>query len=176
MSNPTAEKPAGAPAPPPKPGKPGTKEKCVMARVMRHKKMHQENFSLRVYGTWPKATRAAKHWLKETLPTLPPKLASKDRMTKRNHSGVVGVNRSLGIVRKPNGNSYECPRWIASWPGCEYSGGLSWSVKQFEEEGAFVLAVLSRRLETINRDKVLSEFESIVGTKAYKDIVGLMKT
>jgi hypothetical protein len=130
---------------------------------------------LKVYGTWPKATRAAKRWLKKTLPTLPPKLVSKDRMTRRNHSGVVGVNRSPGIVRKRNGNVYECPRWIAGWPGCKYHGGLSWSVKQFEEEGAFVLAVLSRRRETINRDTILTEFESIVGTKKYKDIVGLMK-
>lgn len=152
-----------------------TKEKCIMARVMRHKKMHQENFSLKVYGTWPKATRAAKRWLKKILPTLPPKLVSKDRMTCRNHSGVVGINRSPGIVRKPNGNVYECPRWIAGWPGCKYRGGLSWSVKQFEEEGAFVLAVISRRRETINRETILTEFESIVGTKKYRDILGLMK-
>jgi hypothetical protein len=48
-------------------------------------------------------------------------------------------------------------------------------VKQFEEEVAFVLAVLSRRRETINRDTILTEFESIVGTKKYKNVVGLMK-
>ena len=124
---------------------------------------------------WPKAVRAAKRWLNKTLPTLPPKLVSKDRMTSRNHSGVVGVYRSPGIVRKRNGNVYECPRWIARWPGCRYRGGLSWSVKQFEEEVAFVLAVLSRRRETINRDTILTEFESIVGTKKYKNVVGLMK-
>ena len=152
-----------------------TKERCVMARVMRQKKMHQENFSLKAYGTWPKATSAAKRWLNKTLQTLPPKMASKDRMTSRNHSGVVGVNRDRGIVRKQNGNVYEYPRWIARWPGCKYHGGLSWSVKQFEEEGAFVLAVLSRRRETINRDTILTEFESIVGMKKYRDIVGLMK-
>lgn len=146
-----------------------------MARVMRHKKMHQVNFSLKVYGTWPKATRAARRWLSKTLPTLAPKLVSKDRMTRRNHSGVVGVNRTPGIVRKRNGNVYECPRWIARWPGCKYHGGLSWSVKQFEEEGAFVLAVISRRRETINRDSLLTEFESIVGTKKYKGILSLLK-
>ena len=146
-----------------------------MARVMRQKKMHQENFSLKEYGTWPKALRAAKRWLNKTLPTLPPKLISKDRMTSRNHSGVVGVYRSSGIVRKRNGNMYECPRWIARWPGCKYRGGLSWSVKQFEEEGAFVLAALSRRRETINRDTILTEFESIAGTKQFKDVVSLMK-
>jgi len=43
--------------------------------------------------------------------------------------------------------------------------------KQFEHEGAFVLAVLSRQLETINRDTILTEFESIAGTKKYDEIV-----
>ena len=154
-----------------------TKEKCIMARVMRQAKMYQANFSLKQHGTWAEATRAAKQWLKKTLPTLPPKVesSSRDRMTWRNHSGKVGVHRTPGFVRKPNGNVYECPRYVARWPGCKLRGGLSWSVKQFEEEGAFVLAVLSRECETINRDRILSEFESIIGTKRYKDIVALMK-
>jgi hypothetical protein len=155
-----------------------TKEKCVMARVMRQTKLHQANFSLKKYGTWSEATRAAKKWLKETIPTLPPKneSSSKDRMTWRNHSGVVGVHRTPGIVKKPNGNVYECPRYVAGWPGCKHRGGLSWSVKQFEEEGAFVLAVISRRRETINRDTILTEFESIVGTRKFDEIASLMKS
>ena len=148
-----------------------------MARVMRQAKMYQANFSLKKYGTWAKAIRAAKQWLNKTLPTLPPKVksSSKDLMTWRNHSGKVGVHRDSGIVRNRNGNVYECPRYVARWPGCKYHGGLSWSVKQFEEEGAFVLAVLSRERETINRDAILTEFESILGTKKFKKIVGLMK-
>lgn len=148
-----------------------------MARVMRQTKLYQANFSLKKYGTWAKATRAAKQWLKRTLPSLPPKIesSSKDRMTSRNHSGVVGVHRTPGIVRKRNGNVYECPRYVARWPGCKYRGGLSWSVKQFEEEGAFVLAVLSLRRETISRNKILAEFESTIGTKQYKDIVALIR-
>jgi len=151
-----------------------TKERCVMARVMRQKKMHQGNFSLKEYGTWPKAIRAAKLWLNKTLPTLPPKLVSKNRMTRRNHSGVVGVHWSPGIVRKRNGNVYHCPRWIARWVGCPHSGGVGWTEKQFEHEGAFVLAVLSRQLETINRDKILTKFESILGTKKCGEIVSKM--
>ena len=153
-----------------------TKEKCVMARVMRQTRMHQANFSLKKYGTWGKAIRAARQWLNKMLPTLPPKIesSSKDRMTWRNHSGKVGVHRSAGIVRKRNGNVYECPRYIARWPGCKYRGGLSWSVKQFEEEGAFVLAVLSRERQTINRDKILTEFEAIVGKKKFSEIAALM--
>jgi hypothetical protein len=96
-------------------------------------------------------------------------------MTKRNHSGVVGVHWSPGIVTKRNGNVYECPRWIARWVGCKFNGGISWMEKQFEHEGAFVLAVLSRQLETVNRDNILTEFGAIHGTKKYKEIVNKMK-
>jgi hypothetical protein len=151
------------------------KERCVMARVMRQNQMHQENFSLKKFGNWSKAMRAAKGWIKKKLPKLPPKITSKGRMTSRNHSGEVGVHWSPGIVKRPNGNVYECPKWIAKWPGCPNRGGISWMEKQFEHKGAFVLAVLSRRLETINRDKVLTEFESIHGTKKYAEIVSKMK-
>jgi hypothetical protein len=148
-----------------------TKEKCVMARVMRQKEIHQENFSLKEYGSWAKAMLAGRKWIKEMLPKLPAKMSSKGRKTRRNNSGVVGVHWSPGIVKKMNGNVYECPRWIAKWPGCKFNGGISWMEKQFEHEGAFVLAVLSRQLETINRDTILSEFESIAGTKKYDEIV-----
>jgi len=75
-------------------------EKCVMARVMRQKKLHQRNFTLKEYGTWEKATRAAKRWIDKILPRLPPKIRSKGLMTRRNHSGVVGVHWSPGIVKK----------------------------------------------------------------------------
>jgi hypothetical protein len=146
-----------------------------MARVMRQKQKHHKNFSLKKCGSWSKAMCAARLWVKKKLPKLPPKISSKGRMTRRNHSGEVGVHRSPGIVRKRDGNVYECPKWVARWPRCPNKGGISWSEKQFEHKGAFVLAVLSRRHETINRDKILTEFESILGTKKYAEIVSKMK-
>lgn len=152
-----------------------TREKCVMARVMRQKQMHQQNFGLKKYGSWGKAMRAARNWIKQNLPKLPPRITSKDRMTRRNHSGIVGVHWSPGVVNKPDGKSYQCPKWIAKWPGCPHRGGISWSEKQFEHEGAFVLAVLSRRLESTNRDKILTEFDSISGTRKYDQILNKMK-
>lgn len=115
------------------------KENCVMARVMRRKERHQKNFTLKKYRTWSKATCAARRWIEKILPKLPPKIKSKGLMTRRNHSGVVGVFRSPGIVKKLNGSVYECPRWVARWIECPYHGGLSWMEKTFGHEGAFVL-------------------------------------
>ncbi len=146
-------------------------EKCVMARVMRETKLYQKNFPLRDFGTWKKAELAGGKWIRELLPTLPPKMTSEGRMTSRNHSGEVGVHRSPGIVRKPNGRVYECPRWIARWVGCSLRGGLSWSVIQWDEDNAYVLAVLGRRKKSVNRPALIKELLSIVGKKLYTDIL-----
>ena len=150
-------------------------EKCVVARVMRETKMYSQYFTLKQYGTWEKAEEAARKWIEDLLPALPPKMSSEGRMTRRNHSGEVGVYRSKGIVRKKNGREYECPRWVARWVGCRLSGGLSWSIIQFDEDGAYVLAVLARRQRSVNRDALLEYFDSILGKKEYNDILALME-
>jgi hypothetical protein len=150
-------------------------ENCVMARVIRQKKLHQRDFSLKEFGTWEKALRAARHWLRKILPTLPPRTYPQGVMTSRNHSGVVGVHWSPGLVKKANGKVYECPKWIAKWPGCRLSGGISWMEKQFEHEGAFVLAVLSRHFKTTDRDWILKKFECLHGTREYSEIAAKMR-
>ena len=146
-----------------------------MARVMRQRERHQNNFSLKKYGSWAKAEAAAKIWIKSILPALPPEIPREVRMTKKNHSGVVEVYRSPGIVKKKNGNIYSCPRWIARWPNCPLRGGLSWSVKQFDEEGAFVLAYFGLKKKSVNRGKILEQFDSVSGTKEFNAICSLRK-
>ena len=94
-------------------------EKCIMARIRRQNKLYQKNFTLKHYRTWIKAEIAAKKWVKEVLPGLPAAIPIKDRMTKRNTSGVVGV-RLTESIRKKNGKEYCDWRWIAFWPDCPY--------------------------------------------------------
>jgi hypothetical protein len=146
-----------------------------MARVMRQRVKHQENFTLKKYGSWKKAEAAARKWIKTKLPDLPPEVPREGRMTKKNRSGVVGVYRDPGTVKKKNGNIYSYPRWIARWPNCPFRGGLSWSVNQFDEEGAYVLAYLGLKKKSINRGKILDEFDSIFGTKEYEKICAFRK-
>jgi hypothetical protein len=150
-------------------------ESYVMARVMRQRHLYQRNFTLKEHGSWEKAEAAAKRWIKAFVPTLPPKVPREGRLTKRNRSGAVGVYRSPGIRAKPNGKVYYCPRWVARWLGCPLRGGLSWSVKQFDEEGAFVLAYLGLKKKSINRTELLADFDSIFGTEEYENICALKK-
>ena len=145
-------------------------EKCVMARITRQRVCHQANFTLRQYGSWRKATTAAKAWVEVTLPTLPAPIARKDLKTTRNTSGVVGV-RLANATRSRNGIDYPDWRWVAFWPGCEQASGIGWSVNKYGDSRAFVSACLARQLESLDRTKIDAKVERLRGTAAYRALV-----
>jgi hypothetical protein len=148
-------------------------EKCVKASVMRQRKLYRKYFTLKQHATWERAEAEAKRWAKSFIKTLPSEIPREGRMTKRNRSGVVGVYRSKGIIKKPSGKVYSCPRWIARWPKCPLSGGLSWSVLQFDEDGAFALAVIGLRKKLVDREEVLAHLEPIIETEQLDEIYAL---
>jgi hypothetical protein len=141
-----------------------------MARINRQKQRYQANFTLLQYGTWEKANRAARKWVKETLPTLPEPMSSKDRKTSRNTSGIVGV-RLANATSKKGGHEYPDWRWVAFWTGCPQSGGIGWSVKKYGDERAFVSAYLARKSESIDRESIDKSYAKLVGTKRHAAIM-----
>ena len=151
-----------------------TQEKCVMARINRQKTRYQANFTLAQYGTWDRANRAARKWVRELLPTLPEPMSSKDRKTVRNTSGVVGVRLANATSRKGD-HVYPDWRWVAFWTDCPQSGGIGWSVKKYGDECAFVCAYLARQKESIERADIEKAYKKLLGTKRYASIVGLKK-
>ena len=66
----------------------------------------------------------------------------------------------------PRRRSSRCP-----WPGCPKRAGIGWSVNQYGFEDAFVLAVLSRELESVDRKKLLATHKRIKGKARYKKIL-----
>ena len=148
-------------------------EKYVMARIMRQSIMHQKNFSVKKYGSWKAAEKAGAQWVEQKKKILPPsQMNAKGRMTSRNQSGVVGVYLASRTVRKPNGKEYEYWSWSSRWPECPRKGGLAWNISaNLPEDDAFVLAVLTREMETIDRDKVRKKFARIKGKASHKAIL-----
>ena len=145
-------------------------EKCVMARITRQRVRHQANFTLRQYGSWRKATAAARAWVEATLPTLPARVARKDLKTTRNTSGVVGV-RLANATRSRNGHVYPDWRWVAFWPGCAQASGIGWSVNKYGDGRAFVSACLARRLESLNRKLIDARVERLRGSTEYRALL-----
>jgi hypothetical protein len=85
------------------------------------------------------------------------------------------VFRHREVHRKPNGRKTAYCSWVARWPGCSSRGGVKWSVRRFGEDDGFVLAVLSRRLETEARDQVLAALERARGADEYRQLLALRK-
>jgi hypothetical protein len=152
------------------------KEKWIRAKLMRHGKEYAEYFRVKECGSWEKAKSEAKKWLEEKIETLPPRQSLKNLMTKRNHSGVVGVNLNKQVLKRSYGlGKYEYWKWIARWPNCPNKGGVAWSTNQLGDEDAFILAVITRQMEITNRDEIKKEFSKVKGTKEYKEILKLKK-
>ena len=147
-------------------------ENTVVLRIQRNGKMYHESFAISKFkGSWTKAEEAARTRRDELLPSMPERDFGKGRVTKRNTSGVVGVSLGQRVVTTAAGGQTTYARWISQWPECPRRGGMPWSVLTFGEDDAFVLAVLSRQLESVNRDEVLAALKKIKGKKAYKDIL-----
>ncbi|MEM7673022.1 MAG: hypothetical protein AAF212_06740 [Verrucomicrobiota bacterium] len=95
----------------------------------------------------------------------------KNRMTHRNSSGVVGVHLAYKQVTKKSGKQYGYWSWIARWPNCPKKGGIAWHVTADQsDEETFVLAVLTREMESVDKDAVMAKFRRIRNRKSYKEI------
>jgi hypothetical protein len=146
--------------------------KRILARVMRRNQSYQAVFPLKKYGSWKAAENAAQKWVRKKIRQLPPPEGPKKGMlTKRNSSGVVGVRLAMKRKHSPYDKTYEYWYWVANWPTCPYSGGVSWPVNQFGDNGAFVLAVLSRQNESTDRDAMIEEYDRIRSTNEYRRIL-----
>ena len=142
-----------------------TASRCVTARVMRAGQVHSKNFGLAEYKTFPAAERAAAAWVKKLMPALPDPIPEKDRMTKRNSSGIVGVQLTQGVKR----GRWQHDAWKAIWPG--KPGGVSWGVQKYGDVRAFVCAALARKLETTDRGAIEREYLRVKGTAEYRAIL-----
>ena len=81
----------------------------------------------------------------------------------------------LGGRSAPLRAKAESESWwqVASWPGCAYKGGISWSVPRYGDNEAFVLSVLAREMRTIDREKLMAKLKRIKGKKSYSKILDL---
>jgi len=150
-------------------------DNSVLSRICRQGQYHQSSFPISRYsGSWEKAERAARKWIKAKLLEVPPPLAVKGRRTTRNTSGVVGV-RLADATRRKNAKIYPDWRWVAFWPGCTNAGGVGWSVKKYGDRHAFVCAYVARMSESVDREAVEKKVLRMRSTKQYRAVLRLKR-
>jgi hypothetical protein len=147
----------------------------VQIRFRRQGKVWEESFSISKYDkSWEKAEQAAidrREILAKEVPD--PVSPRKGRMTKVNSSGVVGVSFQHCNATSSNGTIHRYSCFEASWLVESRKVVIRWAVKKHGLKDAFVLAVLSRRMESKDREAVLAEFEKIRNTKQFNEIADL---
>jgi hypothetical protein len=109
--------------------------------------------------------------LNRKLPQPAP-TSTEGRMSSRNTSRVVGVYPAKSPIHRRSGAEYTYYSWKADWVGCPHSGGVSWPCKTHGCQNAYALAVLTRNLRTINRNRILEKLQAIRETQQYRAIVG----
>jgi hypothetical protein len=134
--------------------------------VYRHPNYHRRKSVLFSYAHGgdresAKAKAIAYAIEKDAILGPPPPRSPEGRMSRCNTSGFVGVNPGDKPIRKPSGIEYTYYHWKAEWIGCPNSGGVAWQCKTLTDDGAYVLAVLTRRLRTVNRGRMLEELKAI---------------
>ena len=149
--------------------------KCWLARIRRCGKGYSRYFFDGRWGGEAEARRSALAWLSELAAQLPPPVSRKGRMTRKNKSGVVGVRLAREVQTKSSGAEYVYWCWKANWPGCPKRGGVGWRAHVHGDEDAFVLAVLTRRLEQADRERVLQALRLAKASQEYGAIVGMKK-
>jgi hypothetical protein len=140
----------------------------VTARVTRAGELHSKNFSLVEYKTWGAAEKAAKKWVDRIKASLPAPISVRHRKTKRNASGIVGVQLKRSVKRGKHGRWVHYA-WSAFWT--DKPGGISWGIDKYGDNHAFVCAAIARRLETANRRAVEQKFSRIKGTPEFRAIL-----
>ena len=112
-------------------------------RVYRNGKTYSKLYSDNKYGGKDRAlkiARKARDYALATIPVLPKSKVRKRRLsksTKRNKSGVVGVNRTKKTNRSGTVSEYYQVTWS---PEIGVTKNKQWSIKKYGEEGAFELA------------------------------------
>lgn len=150
-------------------------DRSVLARIRRQGRIYQTSFPIsRFAGSWERAEKAARKWVKAKLLEVPAPLPVKGRRTKRNTSGVVGV-RLADATRRKSGRVYPDWRWIAFWPGCPNTGGVGWSVRKYGDQRAFVCAYLARKSESVDREAIETKVLRMRNSKEYRAVLRLKR-
>jgi hypothetical protein len=122
---------------------------------MRRTRRYAEFFSDSKHGGERVALRAAQHRLKELKAELPPIMPRKNRLTRRNQTGVVGV--TVAPLRVKGKNRPGLFFYVGGWKDKSgRSRRVYFSWQRYGKRKAFRMACFARTHETTDRDFIIA--------------------
>ncbi|MFG0290965.1 MAG: pathogenesis-related transcriptional factor and ERF protein [Rhodopirellula sp. JB044] len=139
-----------------------------MVRISRNGNRVNKYFSDSKFGGKRKAFVAAKEAYQELLEEMgPPENSTRNRLTSRNSTGVVGVHVAYSQDNRYPGCAYSayCASWVTE-DGRREKASFAWN--KYGQDRAFELAVLAREQQMTDRDEVVALFEGSGSKKKSK--------
>lgn len=139
-----------------------------MVRIARSGNRVHQYFSDSKFGGKRKALAAAKTAYEELLEELgPAENSTRDKLTSRNTTGVVGVHVAYSQDNRYPGCEYYayCASWVTE-DGKREKASFAWN--KYGQERALELAVLARHEQITDRDQVVAIYDRSAAGKRTK--------
>ncbi len=133
-----------------------------LVRISRGSEKRSRFFSDAAHGGKAKSKKKAETCYQDWVKEMPPPGSTRDKLTKRNSSGVVGVH----LAHEVDSRYPECQyvSYVASWLG---EGGqrrnVRFLVNKYGKKVALTLASLAREHKVSDREKVHAIYEKAHG-------------
>ncbi|TWT75178.1 pathogenesis-related transcriptional factor and ERF protein [Allorhodopirellula solitaria] len=139
-----------------------------MVRIARSGNRVHQYFSDSKYGGKRKALAAAKAAYADLLEEMgPAENSTRDKLTSRNTTGIVGVHVAYSQDNRYPGCEYYayCASWVTE-AGKREKASFAWN--KYGEDDALELAILARQHQITDRDQVVALYEGSTGSKRTK--------
>ncbi len=133
-----------------------------LVRILRGTERRSRFFSDKTHGGKAKSKRKAEECYQTWVAEMEPPISTRDKITKRNSSGVVGVH--LATESDPRYKDCQYVSYVASWMNeARQRCNIRFLVNKYGKKNALALATIAREEKCTDREKVIAMFEKANG-------------
>lgn len=133
-----------------------------LVRILRGTERRSRFFSDKTHGGKLKSKKKAEACYQAWVAEMEPPISTRDKVTKRNSTGVVGVH----LATESDSRYKDCQyvSYVASWMTEDRKRrNIRFLVNKYGKKNALALATIARQKQCTDRDKVIAMFEKTNG-------------
>ena len=133
-----------------------------LVRILRGTERRSRFFSDKTHGGKAKSKKKAEACYQAWVAEMQPPISTRDKITKRNSTGVVGVH--LATETDPRYTDCQYVSYVASWmTEDKQRRNIRFLVNKYGKKNALALATIAREKQCTDREKVMAMFEKANG-------------
>ena len=133
-----------------------------LVRILRGSEKRSRFFSDKAHGGRAKSKKKAEECYQAWVAEMQPPNSTRDKITRRNSTGVVGVH--LATETDPRYKDCLYVSYVASWMNEERRRcNIRFLVNKYGKKNALALATIARENMCTDRDKVVEMYEKVHG-------------